>query len=280
MRNDIAVFILTHGRARDQKTYKTLKDCGYNGRIYLIIDDMDNQKKLYEELYGDQVICFKKQNIDCDTFTNQEEWRSVLYARNATYEIAKNLGLSFVFMCDDDITKFNYRIVKDGKLKGFDITDFNALLDKMAEIMAVGDISIFGFSQSGSFVGGANSQKYIDGCQRTCSQAMMVNIGNFVEWRGILGEDLNASLDAGSKGKIVLSTMLVSIQSPERTTNKGGLHDLYENNKMYVTLFYSLIAYPGIVSVRFQNGEWKHRIKRGSIAPMILSDRHKKCHEK
>lgn len=275
MRNDVAVFILTNGRAREQKTLATLKDCGYKGKIYLVIDDMDSQKELYQQLYGDSVICFSKKDIDCDTFTNREEWRTPLYARNATKEIAKKIGLSYVFMCDDDISSFTLRVVRDGKLKGFKISDITPILDKIADIMDHG-VSIFGFSQSGAYVGGANSQKYIEGCQRTCSQAMMVSINDFVEWRGILGEDLHAALDAGRTGKIVLSTMLVSIASPERTTNKGGLHDLYASNKMYVTLFYSILAYPATVTVWNKDGEWKHRIKRTSIAPMILNQRYKK----
>ena len=36
---DFAVFILTHGRADNVKTYKTLKRFGYTGKIYIIIDN-------------------------------------------------------------------------------------------------------------------------------------------------------------------------------------------------------------------------------------------------
>ena len=276
MRDDTAVFILTHGRAKEQRTLKTLSDCGYTGKCYLIIDDMDDQKDLYEEMYGDMVISFSKPSIDCDTFTNQTEWRTVLYARNATKEIAERLGLSYVLMCDNDISNFTFRIVKGDSLKGFRITDMNSLLDSMAKVMQAGGLSIFGFSQSGAFVGGANSSKYIEGCQRTCSQAIMVSIKDFVEFRGIFGEDLHVALDAGNSGKIVISTMLVSIQSPERTANTGGLHDLYKSNEMYVTLFYSIIAFPAIVKLWRQGEEWTHRITRGSIAPMILSQSYKK----
>ena len=41
MRNDFAIFILSHGRANKVKTLKTLKDCGYNGKWYIIIDNED-----------------------------------------------------------------------------------------------------------------------------------------------------------------------------------------------------------------------------------------------
>ena len=40
---DFAVFILTHGRADNVKTYKTLKRFGYTGTIYIICSDDDKQ---------------------------------------------------------------------------------------------------------------------------------------------------------------------------------------------------------------------------------------------
>ena len=44
MRDSFAVFILTHGRADNVVTMKTLKKGGYTGRWYMIIDNEDEQK--------------------------------------------------------------------------------------------------------------------------------------------------------------------------------------------------------------------------------------------
>ena len=38
MRNDFAVFILTHGRADNVVTVPAIKKAGYTGKIYFIID--------------------------------------------------------------------------------------------------------------------------------------------------------------------------------------------------------------------------------------------------
>ena len=276
MRNDFAVFILTHERVNEQKTLETLSTSGYTGKVFLIVDDEDKQLQEYKDKYGSKVIVFSKREVDCDTLTNQEEWRSVVYARNAVNSIAENMGLRYVFMCDDDITRFTFRVVRDGKLKGFKVNNIGRLLNKMADNMENGNISIFGFSQQGAYFGGANSDKYRNGCQRTCSQAMIVDTKAGIPWRGIFGEDLQASLDAGAMGKVVLSTMLVSIESPERTTNAGGLHDLYHSNNQYVTYFQSVLPYPSTVKVFYKNGEAKHRIKQACVAPMIVSDRYRK----
>ena len=40
-KEDFAAFILTHGRPDRVLTYKKIRDCGYTGKIYLIVDDLD-----------------------------------------------------------------------------------------------------------------------------------------------------------------------------------------------------------------------------------------------
>ena len=50
--NNFAVFILTHGRPDNIKTLKTLKNCGYTGKIYYIVDNEDKTIKNYQDNYG------------------------------------------------------------------------------------------------------------------------------------------------------------------------------------------------------------------------------------
>ena len=50
----------------------------------------------------------------------------------------------------------------------------------------------------------------------------MLDASNPIEFRGIFNEDLQVAIDAGVQGRVAMSTMLVSIQSPVRTTNRGG----------------------------------------------------------
>ena len=44
MRDDFAVFILSHGRAKEQITLNSLLNAGYTGKWYIIVDDLDEQK--------------------------------------------------------------------------------------------------------------------------------------------------------------------------------------------------------------------------------------------
>ena len=53
--DNFAIFILTHGRASNIPTIKSVRKSGYTGKIWLIIDDEDSQadeyKKNYENVY-------------------------------------------------------------------------------------------------------------------------------------------------------------------------------------------------------------------------------------
>ena len=71
MRDDFAVFILTHGRADNVVTLKSLLRGGYTGRWYMVIDDEDDDAEKYQGKYGaDHVIMFDKQAA----YTGQIRW--------------------------------------------------------------------------------------------------------------------------------------------------------------------------------------------------------------
>ena len=111
MRDDFAIFILTHQRPDRVATYGTLKRHGYTGRIYLVVDDLDPSLPEYRERFGDEVIVFNKREAaaNTDSGNNFNDLRSVVYARNATFGIAKDLGLTCFMQLDDDYTAFEYR---------------------------------------------------------------------------------------------------------------------------------------------------------------------------
>lgn len=46
------VFILTHGRASNVKTLKTLRKAGYTGKAVLVIDNEDEMEEDYKRIYG------------------------------------------------------------------------------------------------------------------------------------------------------------------------------------------------------------------------------------
>lgn len=278
MRRDFAVFILSHGRANQQLTVEMLEKCSYSGRLYIIVDDEDAQKDIYKAIYGEKVIVFSKKEIEStfDTMTNQKEYRSVVYARNVCYEIANKLDAKYVLMCDDDISSLLFRVFNGEKLKGYKIKDIDKLFESMIEYISSANLAALGFSQEGAYVGGASSKKYREGCNRLVSQMFLIDMTKKVPFRGIFNEDFNYSIDVGVAGEVALSTMLVSIKSPKRMTNEGGLHDLYVDNGVYVREFYSKIAHPGTVRIEVKGHDLTFRTNRDSDVPKIISSSYRK----
>ena len=92
-----AVFILSNGRADNVITVKTLRKYGYTGDIKIICDNLDPQLPEYQKNYPDMVEVFDKpayaKKIDTG-INNDKEMRAIVYARNASYDIADRLGLT------------------------------------------------------------------------------------------------------------------------------------------------------------------------------------------
>ena len=110
--SDFAVFILTHGRPDNVITYNTLQRQGYTGPLYIIVDNEDKTIDQYRKRFGERVIVFDKAAI-AETFDegdNFHDRRAVVYARNASFQIARNLGLTYFLQLDDDYREFKYRI--------------------------------------------------------------------------------------------------------------------------------------------------------------------------
>ena len=101
MRDDFAAFILTHGRADRVDTYKTLRNCGYTGKVYIVIDDEDKTADEYRKRYGDMVLQFGKAEIakTFDEGDNFNDRRAIIYARNACFNRGKSaLSISWSWM--------------------------------------------------------------------------------------------------------------------------------------------------------------------------------------
>lgn len=269
--SNIALFILTHGRAHDIKTYETLKRFGTEKDVFLIVDDMDDELDEYRNTFKN-VEVFDKRSVDVDTMTNAEEWCTPVYARNYAFELAKKKGYDYFVMLDDDISDLKIRAEKDGKLRSFDIKSIDDVFDGMAEFMAHSSVALLGFLPSGAYIGGL-SGAYREKVKRDITQVFMCRTKDGSYFKGVMNEDYIASLALANDGKTALSLFLINLFAPTRMSNKGGLHDTYAKMGVYVRDFYTCIAYPS--TGRFTSDLVFKRVKRATF-PMIISEAYKK----
>ena len=169
MRNDFAVFILTHGRADNVVTAHALKRGGYTGKTYFIIDDEDEQGDEYRRRYGkENVIVFDKQAAydRADTMDNFNEHRAIIYARNESFRIAKELGLTYFLMLDDDYREIDLRYEDEEKLKAKICLQYDRLFNDMIKFLDESGAITVAFCQGGDFVGGLDGGNFAKGLLR------------------------------------------------------------------------------------------------------------------
>ncbi len=163
---DFAVFILTHGRPDNVITLKTLKKCGYTGNIYFIVDNEDKTANKYIENFGaDKVRIFDKKRLadSVDEGNNFDERRTIIHARNACFEVAKEIGIKYFIQLDDDYSSFEFRYISDCKKKLLvdKITDLNDVFNIYLNFYIKTNFKSIAFAQGGDFIGGVNNVKAI-----------------------------------------------------------------------------------------------------------------------
>ena len=284
MRDDFAIFILTHGRADHVFTMDTLRRQGYTGRWYMILDDEDDQAPEYIRRFGkDHIIIFNKREVydRIDTMDNFHEHRAIVYARNEAYKIAADLGLTYFLMLDDDYTRFQYRFLDGDKLRG--VSPIGEPLEQVFEAMIkfLEDTGsrIVAFAQVGDMLGGASSPRYFATFLRKCMNTMFCKTDLPVEFSGTMNEDITTYTTLGSRGELFFTFTHFQIVQKETQSLSGGMMALYQESGTYVKSFYSVMSMPSAVKVSMMYS--KHRrihskIDWGSCVPKIIHERWRK----
>lgn len=282
MKHDgFAVFILTHGRADNVVTYKTLKRLGYTGQIYLLIDDEDNQEEKYRKKFKDEVVQFGKADISTriDSGDLSEDRRVILYARNACFEKAEELGLKYFLELDDDYSSFQIRIPHDGKLLIKEITNLDRLFDDMLDFMDNTDALTVAIAQGGDFIGGLESGNYKKGILRKAMNTFFCKTEKKFQFVGRINEDVNTYTTLGQRGEKIFTFAGCQIVQKQTQKNKGGMSDVYLDMGTYLKSFFSVMYSPSCVKIATMGDNHKrihHKVNWENCCPKIISEKYKK----
>ena len=290
--NKYVVFILTHGRPDNIKTLKALKNGGYTGEIYFIIDNEDKKIDEYKNKFGEKYVkVFDKKAMadkidECDNF---DERRTTTHARNATFEIAEEIGVKYFIQLDDDYTDFRYRyidnkyitdITKEKKGSG-KIKNLDKHFDYHFEFFRKINAKAIAISQGGDFIGG-------EGCglisnyrrnSRKCMNSFFCSTERKFEFIGSMNEDVNAYVDLGVRGELFLTLPFIGLEQFATQVNAGAITDKYKKYGTYCKSFMTVMIQPSCVKVSMMGVSdlrLHHRIDWGSCTPMIINEKYKK----
>ena len=284
MRDDFAVFILTHGRANNVITAKTLKQQGYTGKWYIVIDNEDDQGDEYRRVYGDRVLQFDKLLISktFDTMDTQQDRRTIVYARNACFELAKQVGVRYFLELDDDYTAFEYRYIGGEKLLIKKIKKLDEVFSAYLDFLTDTNSDTVALAQGGDFIGGKNSGTYNKKVLRKAMNSFFCDTEKPFQFLGRINEDVNTYTTLGSRGKKIFTVTEASLVQKQTQKNKGGMSTVYLDSGTYLKSFYSVMGMPSAVRIQEMGDKNKrihHAVEWESCVPMILNECYKKRSE-
>jgi len=274
---DFAVFILTHGRPDNIITIKTLKNCGYTGKIYFIVDNEDKTVNRYIANFGaDKVKIFDKKYYadNIDEGNNFDERRTITHARNACFDIAEEIGITYFIQLDDDYTQFKYRFY-DNLFNKWLIKNIDNVFDSFLNYYKSINAKALALSQGGDHIGGFTKTKL----KRKCMNSFICSTERKFQFVGAMNEDVNTYTTLGSRGDLFFTFTSAQLDQKETQSQESGITDMYLKYGTYCKAFTTTIMHPSSVKVSMMNttnNRIHHSIKWINTVPMILNERCRK----
>ena len=282
IRKDFVVFILTHGRAWNMRTYQSLKNANYTGKIVFVLDDEDPTINHYYYKFGkENCYVFDKEAVakKIDTMDQSTDRRAILYARNVCWEIARNLGYKYFLQLDDDYSNFRGRIEIDNSLRTRYVKDFDKLVDYVIDFLEISGASTVAMSQIGDFIGGTGSKVFKERLTRKAMNSFFCKVDRPINFCGRMNEDVTSYVLNGSRGQLFFTLADVSVDHLGTQSLKGGMTASYEDSGTYIKSFYTVMARPSSVKV-YEMGDTHKRIHHvidwEHAVPKIVSSKFRK----
>lgn len=280
--NNFAVFILSHGRPNNVITLNTLKKCGYTGKWYIVIDNEDSTADEYYKNFGEErVIMFDKLQIaqtfdTADTFNDR---KTIVYARNACFDIANKLGIKYFLELDDDYTGFMHRYIEGQQLRSKITTRLDDIFKMMIDFLNCTGALTVAFVQGGDLIGGLDNNNFHKKILRKAMNSFFCDVDKPFKFLGRVNEDVNTYTLLGQQGKLIMSISEFMLNQKQTQSNAGGMTSTYLDNGTYVKSFYSVMYSPSCVKVAAMGDKhmrMHHQVKWECCTPKILSQKYKK----
>jgi hypothetical protein len=281
MREDFCAFILTHGRPDKVITYRTLQAHGYTGKVFIVIDDEDATADEYKRIYGDAVLVFSKDEVGryTDQFDNSSDRRGVLWARNACWDLARQMGYRYFVQLDDDYTHFHYRKFGRGhrlsdsageEYHGWTMRSLDAVFNALVRVIETTPVKTIALSQGGDHLGGEPRKQRF---KRKAMNSFVCDVDKPIRFRGRLNDDVTSYVSLGGTGTLFFTDMQLQLEQLPTQANSGGMSEVYQESGTYTKSFYTVMAAPSCTTIRIMGRSSQrlhHHIDWKKAVPKIL----------
>jgi hypothetical protein len=272
--DNFCVFILTHGRPDNVITKTSLEKSGYTGKVFYVVDNEDKTIGKYIENFGEESVkVFDKKRLadEVDEGNNFDERRTITHARNACFEIAKDLGIEYFVELDDDYTDFLLRYEKGKKVK-----DLDRVFDSFLDFYKSTPTTTIAFSQGGDHIGGFSGTKM----KRKAMNSFICSTKRPFKFIGAMNEDVNTYTTLSSRGKLFFTFTSVQLNQKQTQSQEGGITDMYLKFGTYCKGFTTVLMHPSGAKVSMMNSRntprIHHAISWKNTTPMIINEKYKK----
>ena len=283
---EMVVFIISHNNPDGVLTLGSLEKYGYTGEYYFVLDDKDPSIERYREKFGgERVLLFSKEEVSktFDEFDNFDNRDTIVYARNACFDLAKALGYTYFMELDDDYYEFQFRYDDgEGHLRCLFPTNLDAVFAEMLDyFISIPSMKSLCMAQNGDFMGGTEGSHFKKRFMRKAMNTFICSTERPFKFLGRINEDVNTYCLLGSTGDLFCTIMDVSINQTDtqQKDRKNGMTDVYKGNGTYLKSFYTVMCCPSFVKIGIlgnnharihHNVDWKYAV------PQIISDVYRK----
>lgn len=278
---DFAVFILSHGRAKEIKTVNMLKRYNYTHAWYVVIDNEDDQADEYYRLFGEHVLMFDKKAeaelTDCGDLDNDR--RVGVFARNKIQKLAAEMGYKYHLQLDDDFNRLDFRYPDGKRLACKACDNLDALFYYMGQFLDKTKVKWLSFGLSSDYLGGLKNDKYPRGVIPKTMGSFFMRADNPAQFSMRMNDDITTCIMNNIRGELVYTILYVQVQTPPTQHMKGGMTNIYQDNGTYRKSFYSVMCAPSCVKIKpmgVTNFRLHHWVDWNACTPKLLSDRWKK----
>lgn len=277
-----AIFILSNGRANNISTIRAIEKAGYTGKYYIVCDNEDETLTEYIEKFGnDNVKVFNKKKIaeEIDTGTNDQDRRAVVFARNACFDLAKELNLDYFMELDDDYVEFEFRRQEGNVLRCIAMKNMDKVISIMIRFLEDSGAKTIAMAQGGDLIGGAQSGSWKEMLRRKAMNSFVFRTNDRLWFVGKSNEDVSTYVTESNRGVLFFTFCKIALK-PKRTQSvQGGMTEFYSKNSGFTKPFSSVIFAPQAIKVSTMGENHKrfhHLVSWNNCAPKILNAKWKK----